>query len=244
MEKPVILLATPCYGGMMAEPYVRSLVGLALMFPQKAAGWGFYTSRSESLVQRARNAAAAECMAGPYTHLMFIDADVEFRPDDVFRLVDHGVDVVAGAYPVKRLDTDPERVSRAAARPGPITEHLTDFPFNLDPEEAAAGVEMTEAGLLSVSEAPTGFMLIRRRVLEALRDARPESAYEGGWAIFEPFIDPKSRQYLSEDYAFCRRWKQLGGKVWVDLGVKLGHHGQMVYRGDPMAWVASAGGRS
>jgi hypothetical protein len=45
-------------------------------------------------------------------------------------------------------------------------------------------------------------------------------------------VDPDSRRYLSEDFAFCRRWRDMGGKVYVDLNSKLQHGGQHLYRGD------------
>lgn len=246
MEKPTVLVSTPCYGGMMAEPYVRSLVSLGLEFERRQVGWGFHTTRSESLIQRARNAAAAECLRGPYSHLFFIDADIEFDARDVFHLLDHGVDLVAGAYPVKRYDDSGPRIEEEVRSRGPagLLDRLTDFPFNLDYEEVLAGkVEMTDGGLLSVGEAPTGFMCIRREVLERLRDRQIAKPYHGGWTFFDCYVDTVSGQYLSEDYGFCRSWKAAGGKLWIDLRVKLGHHGQAVYRGDPMSWVMRAGER-
>jgi hypothetical protein len=52
------------------------------------------------------------------------------------------------------------------------------------------------------------------------------------WLFFDCMVDPDSGRYLSEDYAFCRRWIDIGGKVWVDLQCKLLHLGQHNFRGD------------
>ena len=45
-------------------------------------------------------------------------------------------------------------------------------------------------------------------------------------------VDPDSGRYLSEDYAFCRRWRDIGGKVFIDINSKLDHQGQHVWRGN------------
>src|SRR5262249_21777665 len=52
------------------------------------------------------------------------------------------------------------------------------------------------------------------------------------WRFFDCMVDPDSGRYLSEDYAFCRRWRDMGGKVWVDLNCKLTHMGQHLFGGD------------
>jgi hypothetical protein len=51
------------------------------------------------------------------------------------------------------------------------------------------------------------------------------------YAFFDCIIDDKSKRYLSEDYAFCQRWLQLGGEIWVDLLCDLSHLGSYNFRG-------------
>ena len=50
-------------------------------------------------------------------------------------------------------------------------------------------------------------------------------------AVFDCMIDPDSRRYLSEDYAFCRRWQQMGGKIYADCMTVLGHVGNIRFIG-------------
>jgi hypothetical protein len=50
-------------------------------------------------------------------------------------------------------------------------------------------------------------------------------------AIFDCMIDPETRRYLSEDYAFCRRWQQIGGKIHADVTTVLGHVGNLRFTG-------------
>jgi hypothetical protein len=87
-------------------------------------------------------------------------------------------------------------------------------------------------------------MLIRREVLEKMVESFPQLKYTNDvtgyfngtndnffYAFFDCIIDEKSKRYLSEDYAFCQRWLQLGGDIWVDLLCDLSHCGSYNFRG-------------
>jgi hypothetical protein len=97
-------------------------------------------------------------------------------------------------------------------------------------------------GIVEVAEAPTGFMCIKRDVFRQMMDKYPKLSYvpDGPpnplahlhWLFFDCMVDPDDGRYLSEDYAFCRRWRDIGGKIWVDLHCKLMHLGQHNFRGD------------
>jgi hypothetical protein len=52
--------------------------------------------------------------------------------------------------------------------------------------------------------------------------------------VFETMIEPETGQYLSEDYAFCRRWRDLGGEIWADMEERLTHAGTAFYTGSLM----------
>ncbi len=86
-------------------------------------------------------------------------------------------------------------------------------------------------------------MVIKRHVFLAMMKRYPELKYvpDGPpnnpqahlyWRFFDCMVDPDSGRYLSEDYAFCRRWRDMGGKIWVDLNCKLMHMGQHLFGGD------------
>ncbi len=102
---------------------------------------------------------------------------------------------------------------------------------------------MDDEGFVEVAEAPTGFMAIKRHVFTAMMKHYPELNYvpDGPpnhpqahlhWRFFDCMVDPDSGRYLSEDYAFCRRWRDTGGKIWVDLDCKLMNLGQHLFGGD------------
>src|SRR6266545_3545471 len=120
----------------------------------------------------------------------------------------------------------------------------TDYPFNpIEHGKTRVSQYADSDGFVEVAEAPTGFMVIKRHVFTAMMKHYPELNYipDGPpnnpqahlhWRFFDCMVDPDSGRYLSEDYAFCRRWRDMGGKVWVDLDCKLMHLGQHLFGGD------------
>ena len=83
-----LFIATPCYGGMITADYFKSCLQLAALASTKKVELQFGTIGNESLVTRARNTLVQLFMDGDYTHLMFIDADISFDPESIFRMLD------------------------------------------------------------------------------------------------------------------------------------------------------------
>lgn len=175
---------------------------------------------NDSLIPRARNCLVARFMRDPelmdYEALMFIDGDIQFEPDDVAKLWNLGVDVACGCYPVKR-----EPTVTTAWKDGRLVE-LDKFD-----------------GPTEIDFAGTGFLLIRRNVFEKMQEAHPETRHMEGnvgevYSLFDTKVsgnpDWKQRYYISEDYLFCQRWRDLGGKIILDPSIRLGHVGRKVYR--------------
>lgn len=226
-EKTNIFFATPCYGGLLTDQFFLSMFRTSQELIQHRINFRITTLRNESLIPRARNILTAMFMESDCTHLMFIDADIEFDPESVIRMLavstlpEHGF--VAGAYPKKTLPVD----------------YAINLKFS-DPNSAR--VHMRN-GVVEVLDASTGFMLIRRDVIEKLMQAHPELHYKNDssidgkynkycWALFDTWLDPDDNRYLSEDYTFCRRWQKIGGKIWIDPNTKLNHVGSYTFQGD------------
>ena len=95
-------------------------------------------------------------------------------------------------------------------------------------------------GFAEVLDGPTGFMLIKREVigkmynhykeLNCVNDHQNRDLDEY-CAVFDCMIDPQTRRYLSEDYAFCRRWQLIGGMIYADCFTTLGHVGNLRFNG-------------
>jgi hypothetical protein len=257
IRKNKFFIATPCYGGQLNEPYFRSVIKMMTFFNGHQIPLAFGTIANESLVTRARNVLVAYFLASDYTHLMFIDADIEFQTEDILKLYAHKKDVVVGAYPKKGVAwdkirsnlTDPankdkELSDRDMASFG--SDYAINFKF-VDKETKTIGVEN---GLIKLHDAGTGFMMISREAILKMIKAYPEFKYnndvninnadlkEHFYALFDTSIDPIDRRYLSEDYTFCRRWQEIGGDVWLDPSISLNHYGHFCFQGNPEAIIS------
>lgn len=235
------------YGAACFGPYVESLMGYSILARQYNLDYELRFFYGESLIQRARNYLADEFLRSSCSHLLFIDADIQFEPLHILSLQAAGKEVVCGLYPKKKILWD--RVKKACEMdlvkvPEDLAYFSTTFAFNL--LDDTKDFEITDP--VEVFEGATGFMLIERSVFEKYREAYPESSYttdnaspgEGRKvnAFFDCQIDPISNRYLSEDYYFCKRVREMGIGIWVCPWVQLGHIGTHMFQGDLRAMSA------
>ena len=246
-----IFIATPCYGGQIGEPYFRSMMRLAILFSKYDIPYTVSTLANESLITRGRNTLTSFFMENPEaTHLFFVDADIEFNPEDMLRMVAYDKPIVVGAYPKKALNWT-SIIGAARANPeenentieGHSSNYVVNFDFMKDDQgDRTSQVQITD-NLIELKDAGTGFMCIRKDTVQQLFDAHPELKYANDinvdnkfepfmYALFDTIIDPESRRYLSEDYTFCRRWQDIGGKVYLDPRTALNHVGHYTFRGN------------
>ena len=245
-ERPCIMVMTPCYGSHVMAAYTESILRLQVTFQQKGIGFAYKWRDNDALITRARAEMVAGFLADPVaTHLMFIDADIAFQPEQALRLLAFDKDVVAAAYPLKGIDWKGATKAAVAGRP-PQSAALKYVVGWAEPERIAG-----HHGFARVRYAGTGFILIRRQVFVRLCNAHPELKYRRvnsandqlvdsphRFALFDCMIDPETGAYLSEDFAFCRRWTDLGGEIWLDLQSRLTHYGQYAFIGDLMNILA------
>jgi hypothetical protein len=257
MRKSKFFFATPCYGGQLMEPYFRSVIKLMTFFNQHSIPLAFGTIANESLVTRARNVLLAYFLASDYTHLIFIDADIEFQVEDVLKLYAHDKDVIVGAYPkkgvawqrIKENVSSPENISRNISD-REIAAYGSDYAVNFKFVDRDARTIAVENGIVKLHDAGTGFMMIKREAILKLIKAYPELKYNNDvqmgdnnltdhfHALFDTMIDPIDRRYLSEDYTFCRRWQDIGGDIWLDPSISLNHYGHFCFQGNPNAIIS------
>lgn len=243
-------IATPCYGGQLTEPYFRSVVKLQTFFNQHKIPLAFGTIANESLVTRARNVLVAYFLNSDYTHLMFIDADIEFQVEDFLKLFVHNKDIAVGAYPKKGVNwshikegilMDPSRQHTSQQIGALGSDYAINFKFQNRESKTVA----VENGLIKLHDAGTGFMMIKRETILKMIEKYPELKYNNDvqmgnvnlkdnfYALFDTMIDPIDRRYLSEDYTFCRRWQEMGGDIWLDPSISLNHYGSFCFQGNP-----------
>ena len=245
-----IFVATPMYGGMCGGQYTKSTADLARLCQSYEITVDFFYLFNESLITRARNYCADEFLRQTeYTHLMFIDSDIGFNPNDVLSLAaladpDGDKDIICGPYPKKTISW--EKIKRAVDKgfadenPHELQNFVGDFVFN--PAEGQTEIRLDEP--VEVLEGGTGFMMIQRKAFEKFEEAYPELHYKPDhirsanfdgtreiMCYFDALIDPKSKRYLSEDYMFCQWSREIGLKVWMCPWMQLSHTGTYTFGG-------------
>ncbi|ANB73766.1 hypothetical protein AYM40_16425 [Paraburkholderia phytofirmans OLGA172] len=243
-----VYVATPSYGAVVTTDYVLGLLDLYGAAPEYGFGVNVAFNSFDSLITRARNTMVAEFLADDrFTHLLWIDGDIGFKGADVVRLLQADRPVVAGVYPLK-IDGWP---AAGLEHSLPAGSTKADFRARHAMYPAVAREDALEPdadGFLDVLYAPTGFMLIQREVFLTLIQRFPELQYRSKlagrpeldvgdeaafcYAFFDTMIDPETRTYLSEDYAFCRLLESIGITPAVDARSNLRHQGIAVYEGD------------
>lgn len=237
MSKVILFVSTPCYGGVCLQAYAESMLRLQRACAVNGFQMMLDTTENESLVHRARNLAVARFMQKTQaTHFLFIDADIHFDPESVVRLIRSGHPVSCAAYPKKCVMWDNvENYIKSGKEGRDLARVASSLVLNFKYQKT----QITD-GFAEVLDGPTGFMLIHRDVFKKLEDKYPElncvndhqnRDFDKYHACFDCMIDPDTRRYLSEDYAFCRRWQKMGGQIFVDCMTVLGHVGNIRFQG-------------
>jgi len=235
-------IATPCYGGMINAQYVTSLLQTVHVLRSFNVDVVINFIRNEALVTRGRNTLVAKFMYDTdATHLFFIDADIEWSAESVLRLIAHDKDVIGGAYPMKTINWD--AINHAAAKgKTELQNFASTYVLNFMENEQDL---VKDQDVVEVKDLGTGFLMIKRNVIERLQSAMPELKYrnqpylqkgeeigEFCYGLFDTMVDPETDYYLSEDYAFCRRFQSIGGQIHVDRQIELNHIGSYQFEGD------------
>jgi hypothetical protein len=245
-----ILIATPCYNGLCHAGYTLSLLKTFAYFQAaKNIKFAHKFILYESLVPRARNHFLAYAMSDPeITHILFIDSDMKWDPADIAKLLAADKPIIGAPFPKKRYHWDKlrseavreivlnDKLSPAEFR-SKIKANLVEYAINFGPSRDMKG------GLIEVEHLGTAFMLISRFAITQMIEAHPELKVQNAsgelpnearnymYCLFELGVD-KDGEYLSEDYSFCKRFTNLGGKVYADLSINLIHQGQEDFEGN------------
>ena len=224
-----LVIATPFYEMKGWSPYIKSLAAtMWFLAKHTPIDVQFWSLNGDSYVERARNTIAHQFLESDRTHLMFIDSDMEWNLDGFTKLIASDVDVVGAGYPCKNVWDFY----------GCIIDTNEDETPKVDPK----------TGLISAWGVPTGFMKIRRQVFEKLIEAQPDNYY----MIRNQGDKEPTKHYnffgrippLGEDISFCRRWAEIGGKLWVQPEVMIVHYGVKGWAGHYGDFLRSCPGGS
>ena len=228
ISKHHFLMASPHYGGMCHSIFDRSISDLSMLCGQYSIPMGTAYLWNESNIARARNYCCDTFMRSPASHLLFVDGDIGFKAQDALELLilqaqRPECEIIGAPYRKKKLDID--YVPNGARYDPTVTEPVP------------------------CEELGTGFTLIARSALEKFKDAYPEYMYQpdgqfpfdGQFEIVQYFhaeLEPhpykvpvtnEPRRYLTEDYWFVRRCKEIGISTWLCPWMKVRHAGSFVF---------------
>ena len=232
-----IFIGIPMYGGVCTGENAIGHINATKLFLDRGVGYNWQFLYNESLITRARNGLVKMFYDTECTHLMFIDADISYKAEDILSMIDADKDIICGVYPKKRIAW--EKINNALAQ-GIIGEDLKHYTGDLvinklnyidtPIENKSEPVEIFNGG--------TGFMLIKREVFDLLKPHCPTytndmlpTQQEVVTEYFATSIEPDSNRLLSEDYHFCRLARLNGIKVWAAPWVELGHIGSYKFEG-------------
>ena len=261
LKKNKLFVATPMYGGMNHGLYAKSCLDLQTLMVRYGVDIKFSFLFNESLITRARNYLTDEFLRSDCTHMLFIDSDIHFNPQDVLALMALDKDVIGGPYPKKSVNWG--NIAFAARKhtemdPRELEQLVGEYVFNV--VKGTQQFSVTEP--LQVLEIGTGFMMIKRNVFEKLQTSYPQLRYKPDHigqahfdgsryihAYFDTIIDTVdsatgggSDRYLSEDYMFCQLWRKIGGEIYLCPWMKTQHIGTYAFTGN-MPKVAELTGR-
>lgn len=250
-----ILIGTPAYGGQVTTAWFHSMRNLQAACQTRGVELSVMTLDKESLISRGRNSVVAEFIGREdHTHLLFIDADIGFQPDAVFRLLSLDKPVVGAAYPKKGINWEKAlKAAKTTEDPNVLRDMSVEMAINVfDEDMPNPGPDKGHPvvnGFMRVSKIATGFMLIQRGVFDIMRQRFPDKQYKNDitgyenqfskgnfWSFFDVIIHPETKRYLSEDYGFCYLWTRgCGGEIWCDVTSRMTHFGAYSYSGSLLA---------
>ena len=239
-----IMVCTPCHSEVSMH-YAQAVLKFQMECMKKNILVSFSLLKS-SLVTQGRNLCVAEFLNHPdnYDYLLFIDSDIHFEPKTIFKMIGADKDVIACPYPMKMIDTEKmwrklNNTDLVKTKEDLLRAGYT-FPIKL---ENQSDITM-EHGVIEVSHAPTGCMLIKREVIEKMIKHHPELriyqptvingkevAKENFYNLFDTLHDVETKRYFGEDFGFCQRWTNMGGKVFIYALDYITHVGEHQYCG-------------
>jgi hypothetical protein len=259
-NKPKVVILTPCYGSVCFVNYVFCIIKTKEVFKYYDIPLKIEFCKNDSLVTRARNNLVAKAMSDvTVTHLMFIDNDITWDPVNIIKLIIANKPIVGGIYPLKKynwekLANDPEYIKKMIEKKNNSrVKNIMDDDLlvqysllNYNLNHIGNSIKI-ENNLTEVRHVATGFMMIKRGVIEKMSEAFPHTKYTDdvnyleehenkyAYALFDCGVE--GGHYLSEDWLFCNRWKKIGGKVYIDVSINLSHTGIEQYNGSFLSTI-------
>jgi len=240
-SKYEIFLATPVHSEVSIH-YTQALIEFQKLCFKKKLKVSFHLIKS-SLVTQGRNLSVAGFLESKATHLLFIDSDIYFQGKSILTLLNADKHVISVPYPLKTLMWDKafKKMQEGKIKtPDDIRRSLHTYPMKVPDIN---NIDLNN-GIMEVTDSPTGCMLIKREVIEKMIEKYPEKEIvqktvingkyvnkPNMWNFFDTLHDPKEKTYNGEDFAFCKLWRDIGGKCYAFVNDAIVHVGEHQYQG-------------
>jgi hypothetical protein len=197
-----------------------------------------------SLVTQGRNLCVSAFLQSKCTHLLFVDSDICFKPESAKHLLDSDKDVISIPYPLKDMCWD-KALTYMKEDKIKTVEDLSSKAFNRYPMRVPKADHITlNNNCIEVTHSSTGFMMIKRSVFDKMKKKYPNKVINQDtlingklqktpemWNFFDTLHNPEDKTYLGEDFAFCKLWKDIGGKCHAYINDYITHVGEHSYTG-------------
>ena len=236
-----IMVATPVHSECSIH-YTQALLELQQLCIKNKIKITFSLVKS-SLVTQGRNLCVAGFLESDFTHLLFIDSDIYFKADSIMEMLKKDKEVLSIPYPLKTMMWDKlyKKIQEGKIeQSSDLKKWLNTYPMKVENYEDI----QIDNGVMEVTHSPTGCMMIKRIVFDKMIKAYPDkniiqkTVINGEyvdrpniWNFFDTLHDPVTKTYMGEDFAFCKRWKDIGGKCYAYVNDTIIHVGEHQYEG-------------
>jgi len=236
-----LFVATPVHSEVSIH-YTQALIEFQQMCFKKKLKVSFHLIKS-SLVTQGRNLSVAGFLESKATHLLFIDSDIYFQGKSIFSMLKADKHIISVPYPLKTLMWEKAFQKMQEGRiksPDDIRRALHTYPMKVPDVN---NINLNK-GVMEVTDSPTGCMLIKREVIEKMIEKYPDKEIiqktvingkyvnkPNMWNFFDTLHDPKEKTYNGEDFAFCKLWRDIGGKCYAFVNDAIVHVGEHQYQG-------------
>ena len=236
-----IFVATPVHDQCSIH-YAQGLLEFQKECMKRNVDVAFQIMKS-SLVTQGRNLCVSGFIESELTHMLFIDSDILFNAESIFKMIERDKDVISIPYPLKTLMWDKafRKMQKGQIKtPDDIRKSLHSYPMKVsNPNDIDV-----DRGVIEVTHSPTGCMLIKRQVFDKMIKAYPDKQIvqktvingeyvdkPNMWNFFDTIHDPETKTYLGEDFSFCKIWTEIGGKCHAFIDDPIAHIGEHQYQG-------------
>jgi len=236
-----LCVGTPVHSEVSIH-YTQCLLEIQKEFLKNGDSVSFLMHKS-SLITQGRNLTVASFLETKADYLLFLDSDIAIGPHVIKKMIEADKDVICVPYPLKSISWSKlkERFERGFIKTDADMETgVCSYPVRL---EDASNIVVNN-GIIEITHAPAGCLLIKRSVFDKLIKAFPDrkikqkSVINGEYEekdnyynFFDTVHDKETQTYMGEDFGFCKLWREVNGKIFAIVDEYIMHVGEHQYIG-------------